>query len=207
MTRIADQFQRKFSRFIAPSKERYFSPDKWDDSWSEGYDLNRPDEDARYGSLTAIMRRYEGEGPILDVGCGDGLLEERYRVLSGVKIVAFDYSSVAIESARKRDLKDIDFFCADSRTFRPQERFSLVVLNESLYYVDDYLGLLKDMSGLLEADGVFIISMHESSITARIWKKVLRSYVVLQSLQLTEESKNLTWRIRVLRARTERVAS
>ena len=202
MTGIAEKLQRTFSRFVAPSKERYFSAAKWDDSWSDGYDLNRPDEDARYGSLIAIMRRYEREGPILDVGCGDGLLEERYRVMSDVKIVAFDYSEVAIESAKKRNLRDVEFLCADSRTFRPQERFSAIVLNESLYYVDDYPGLLKDMSGLLKTDGVFIISMHESSITARIWKNVLRSYALLQSLRLTEESKSVTWHIRVLRAQS-----
>jgi 2-polyprenyl-3-methyl-5-hydroxy-6-metoxy-1,4-benzoquinol methylase len=203
MTRTTENLQRKFSRFMAPSKERYFSPARWDDSWSGGYDLNRPDEDARYGSLIAIMRRYEREGPILDVGCGDGLLEKRYRVMSRVKIMAFDYSSVAIENAKKRNLEDVDFVCADSRTFRPQERFSAIVLNESLYYVDDYPGLLKDMSGLLKANGVFIISMHESTITARIWKNVLRSYALLQSLQLTEESKRLTWHIRVLRAESQ----
>lgn len=201
MARISDRLQRKLSHFVAPSKERYFSSDRWDESWSDGYDLNRPHEDARYGSLMATMSRYEGEGPILDIGCGDGLLEERYRVLSSVKIIAFDYSAVAIESAKKRGLRDVEFLCADSRTFRPQERFSAVVLNESLYYVDDYPGLLKDMSDLLKADGVFVISMHESSITARIWKNILRSYGLLQSVKITEESKNLTWHIRVLRAR------
>lgn len=199
MSNVLALINRAVRHVVPRSKERYYSSDKWNDSWSQGYDLNNAQEDARYGTLMALMRRYERTGPLLDVGCGDGLLEERYRKLSGVQMVAFDYSATAIEHATARRLPDVDFFCADSRTFRPEQQFSIVVLNESLYYVDDYLGMMKNLSRVLRDDGVFVVSMHDTRITKRIWKDVLSSYALLQGVSLTDESSNGLWHIRILR--------
>jgi SAM-dependent methyltransferase len=190
-------------RHVAPvrSKERYYPPNRWNDSWSHGYDLNNAHEDARYGTLIALIRRHEGNGPLLDVGCGDGLLEEQYRKVSSVQIVAFDYSAAAIDRAKARRLPDVDFFCADSRTFRPQQRFSVVLLNESLYYVEEYLGMMENLSQALTADGVFVVSMHDARITRRIWKNVQRSYTLLHGVTLKDEPTGCSWHIRLLRPR------
>jgi len=199
MSNVLGRINRALRHVIPLSKEPYYSSEKWNDSWSRGYDLNIAQEDGRYGTLMALMRRYEGGGPILDVGCGDGLLEEWYRKLSGVPMVAFDYSATAIERARARRLPNVDFLCADSRTFRPEQQFSIIVLNESLYYVDDYLGIMKDLSHTLRADGVFIVSMHDARITSRIWRNVLRAYTPLQGVTVKDESTGGLWRIRLLR--------
>jgi trans-aconitate methyltransferase len=190
-------------RHVAPmrSKEHYYSADRWNDSWSHGYDLNNAREDARYGTLIALMRRHEEYGPLLDVGCGDGLLEEQYRKVSSVRIVAFDYSAVAIERAKARRLPDVDFLCVDIRTFRPQQRFSVVVLNESLYYIEDYLGMMEELSGALTADGVFVVSMHDTCTTKRIWKDVQRSYTLLHGVTLKDEPTGCLWHIRLLQPR------
>lgn len=201
MSNVLALINRAIRHVIPRSKEPYYTCDKWNDSWSRGYDLNTAQEDGRYGTLIALMRRYERGGPLLDVGCGDGLLEEWYRKLSGVQMVAFDYSATAIERARARRLPGVDFFCADSRTFRPEQQFSIVVLNESLYYVDDYLGMMKDLSRALRADGVFLVSMHDARITKRIWKNVLCSYALLQGVTVKDESTGGLWRIRLLRPR------
>lgn len=198
MSNVLGLIHRAVRHFIPRSKEPYYSSEKWNDSWSSGYDLNIAQEDGRYGTLMALMHRYERGGPLLDVGCGDGLLEERYRKLSSVQIVAFDYSETAIERAKTRHLPNVDFYCADSRTFRSEKQFSMVVLNESLYYLDDYLGLLKNLSRALKADGVFIVSMHHTRITKRIWKNVLRSYNLLHGVALRNEPTNGLWHIRVL---------
>lgn len=187
-------------RHVAPvrSKERYYSSESWDDSWSRGYDLNQAHEDARYGTLIALIHRHEENGPVLDVGCGDGLLEEQYRKVGSAQIVAFDYSAAAIERAKARRLPGVEFLCADCRTFRPQQQFSVVVLNESLYYVEDYLGLMENLSQALTVDGVFVVSMHDTRIAKRIWKNVQRSYVPLHGVALKDEPTGCLWHIRVL---------
>lgn len=190
---------RAIRHVTAPSKERFFSSEKWNHSWSGGYDLNISREDARYATLMSLMCRFEGQGPILDVGCGDGLLEARYRKLSQVRITGFDYSATAIERAQARQLPNVDFICADSRTFHLDSKFSLIVLNESLYYVDDYLGMMNRLSQGLTSEGVIVVSMHDAPITRRIWKNILRSYTLLQGVALRDESTGGLWHIRALR--------
>jgi trans-aconitate methyltransferase len=153
---------QKIYRHVVPrSKERYFSLDKWNDSWGNGYDLNRAHEDARYATLVQWMCRYEGDGPLLDVGCGDGLLEEHYRKISSMPVMAFDYSETAVDHAKARRLPKVEFSCEDSRSFRTEQRFSLAILNESLYYVDGYLLLMNYLAGLLKPGGLFLVSMHD----------------------------------------------
>src|SRR5579872_758952 len=186
----------------ARSKERYFSSGQWDESWSRGYEMsmNSAHEDARYGSLIALMRRYQKEGPVLDVGCGDGLLEEWYRNVSGIPMVAFDYSKEAVGRAMARRLPDVEFLCADSRTFQPQERFSMAVLNESLYYVDDYMGLLARLASALKPEGVLLISMYETRITRRMWKNVNRVYPLIQGVTLKHQPSGGVWHIRLFQS-------
>jgi len=201
--RIVRDLINRAIRHVAParSKEHWFSAERWNHSWSHGYNLNSLNEDARYGTVVAWMYRHEGDGPLLDVGCGDGLLEERYRKVSTTPIVAFDYSSTAIERAQARHLPDVEFFCADSREFRPRGRFSVAVLNESLYYVDDYLEVMENVAQALTAEGVFIVSMLDTLITRRMWKNLKRSYVVLHGVVLKDEATGGLWHVRLLRPR------
>lgn len=187
-------------RHVTPrmSKERYFSPAIWNTKWSGGYDLNLAREDGRYGALAALMCRYHSGGSILDAGCGDGLLGTWFRRFSMARIVAFDYSTAAIDIAKARQLPEVEFFCADTRTFKPKERFSIVVLNESLYYMDNYMEVMSTLSGALTESGLFIVSMHSDPITKRIWKNLERSYVVLDGIMLKHEPTGGIWHLRVL---------
>lgn len=116
-------------------------------------------------------------------------------------MVAFDYSSAAIALANSRRLPDVEFLCADSREFKPLERFSVAILNESLYYVEDYLGVMETLSMALTADGVFVVSMHDTRITGRIWRNVQRSYTTLHGIMLKSEPRGDVWHIRSLRPR------
>jgi predicted TPR repeat methyltransferase len=183
------------------SYERYYSADGWNQDWAKGYDLTVPKEDARYGTMLTMMRRYERGGPILDVGCGDGLLAERYRSLSQARIVGFDYSETAVEHAIARNIANTLFFHADSRTHKPAEHFPLIVLNESLYYLQNYMGVLDNLSRGLAPDGVFLISMYDTIITRRIWKNVLGAYLSLQGAFVKDEQTGRRWWIRSLRPR------
>lgn len=183
------------------SYERYFSANTWDNSWTHGYDLDTSKEDARYGALIALMQRYEDGGMLLDVGCGDGLLEQRYRKVSAAPMTAFDYSAAAIELAKARNLAGVEFLCADSRTFRPAEQFSIIVLNESLYYLEDHLGVMENLALSLTPSGVFIVSMYDTLITKRIWKSVERSYQLIHGVTVKDEDTGCLWRIRSLRPR------
>jgi trans-aconitate methyltransferase len=186
---------------IERSYERYYSSNGWDKDWSNGYALDKPKEDARYGCLIALMRRYERSGPILDVGCGDGLLEEWYRQVSETRVIAFDYSAAAIEKAKDRGVRDAEFFCADSRTFTSPERYPLIVFNESLCYLDDFRDAMERYSGMLTTGGVFLISLFDTLVTRRIWRGLAHAYEQADQVTVRHGSTGCVWNIRVMRPR------
>ncbi|MGH7971535.1 MAG: hypothetical protein ACREIC_22685 [Limisphaerales bacterium] len=77
---------------VERSYARYYSADGWEKSYQDGYVLGEDDQDARYGCLLMLLRRYDRGGPILDVGCGEGLLQERFRPFSSSPLIGVDYS-------------------------------------------------------------------------------------------------------------------
>ena|SRR3989440_1841338 len=185
--------------FYERSYARYYSSAAWEKRWAGGYGLVEGKEEERYGALLTLMCRYAADGPILDAGCGDGVLEQAFRTVSRVRVVGIDYSLEAIERAKARAVADCSFAHADYREFTPAERFPLIVLNESLYYVEDFLAVLRSLSRWLAADGVFIISMFDTIVTRRIWKAVASSYETLHGVEVRDRATGWRFRIRVLR--------
>ncbi|MGH7971536.1 MAG: methyltransferase domain-containing protein [Limisphaerales bacterium] len=75
---------------------------------------------------------------------------------------------------------------------------SIIVFNESLYYVEDALDTLRRVSQYLAPEGVLLISMFERLVTSRIWKLILPHYRVLRSVRIEDATWAKSWRIRVL---------
>jgi SAM-dependent methyltransferase len=207
---IADLFRlaRRTLRHLTVERsyEPYYSADRWEQDWSGSYDLDTPKEDGHYGALLALVRRYDRGGPILDAGCGDGLFEQILRPMTESRLLAFDYAPAALERAHARHIPNCEFFQADSRTYQPSEPCSVVILNESLYYLEDYLGVMQNLSRGLKPDGVLIVSMYDTLITRRIWKSLDRTYTPVQGVTVRDEETNQLWRIRALVGRTPRSA-
>jgi 2-polyprenyl-3-methyl-5-hydroxy-6-metoxy-1,4-benzoquinol methylase len=197
---VARFVHRVGRRFTERSYARYFSPDVWERNWTGGYRPNEIKEDGRYGALVGLMRRHAAAGPILDVGCGDGILEEQFCAAVPVDVTGIDYSQAAIERAKARNIPHCEFMQADYRDFQSEQRFSLIVLNESLYYVEEFPRVMRDLSRWLTHNGVFIVSMYDTRVTRRIWKALERTHVKLQGIEITDEGSGERWLIRVLRA-------
>jgi trans-aconitate methyltransferase len=191
---------RIFSHLLVDkSYEKYHSIEAWERKYSrERYDLSVPREDGRYGTVMALLRRYDRGGPILDVGCGDGLLALRYRPLSDSLLVGIDYSQAAIETSRNRNLPNTEFHAADFTRFRPKTPFSVIVFNEALYYIADYLEILRSLEPALKPDGVFLVSMFDTLVTRRIWKVLRRRYQPMQTVYVKDGQSGTHWTIAVL---------
>jgi trans-aconitate methyltransferase len=185
--------------FYERSYERYYSAAAWERRWAGGYGVAEGKEEERYDALLTLMCRYAGDGPILDAGCGDGVLEQAFRAVSPVRVVGIDYSLEAVERAKARQIPNCSFAQSDYREFMPAERFPLIVLNESLYYVEDFVGVLRSLSRCLTGDGVFIVSMFDTLVTRRIWKVVASTYETGASVEIQHRATGRRWRIQVLR--------
>ena len=188
---------RAFSHFLLDySYQKYYSADIWDRKYAqEQYDLCAPMEDARYGVLMALLCRYDRGGPILDAGCGNGLLELRYRPLSDSHLVGIDYAPAAIERARRLNLANTEFRVSDFSRHPVPGPFSVIVFNEALYYAEKYMEILGSLEGALKPNGVFVISMFDTVVTARIWKTLRQRYRPLQTAHVKDGQSGQNWTI------------
>jgi methionine biosynthesis protein MetW len=84
-----------------------------------------------------IARQLRLGETVLDVGCGDGAMLEYFFRKKGIRGVGIDISSVAVKTARGRDvdarLQSLDQFCNEVR----QIRFDHVVMSEVLEHLAD----------------------------------------------------------------------
>src|SRR5215467_2112186 len=158
--------------FLDRSYQSYYSADAWERKYrDEHYDLGDAKEDGRYGALLQVLRRYD-HGPMLDLGCGDGLLWKHYRPLSKSLLIGVDYSDAAVAKANSLALANTEFRCGDYRTFDPGHKLAVAVFNESLYYIDDFMGAIARTESWLDDHGLIVVSMFDTLVTRRIWKRL-----------------------------------
>lgn len=179
------------------SYESYYSADVWERKYrDENYDLGDPQEDGRFGALLQLLRRYD-HGPMLDLGCGDGLLWKRYRPLSDSLLIGVDYSDTAVAKANSLALPNTEFRAGDYRKFDPGRPLAAVVFNESLYYIDAFLDAIAKAESFLSESGVVVVSMFDTLVTRRIWKSLLERRKWLQSVSVHDQRSKRMWTIRV----------
>lgn len=115
--------------------------------------------------LTQLTKHFSGFKPevrILDAACGTGglltfLREKGYKNLTG-----FDYSEHAISLSADRnlnvsfgDLRNVD-------SFRPAEKFDVIICNDALYFLtdDEIIDALKSFRKRLNPNGLIVVNIH-----------------------------------------------
>lgn len=198
MSKVVRRSVRAFRHVLLDrSYESYYSSDIWERKYrDEHYDLGDPQEDGRYGALLQVLRRYD-HGPMLDLGCGDGSLWKHYRSLSPSLLIGVDYAETAVAKANSLGLPNTEFRAGDYRRFDPGRKLSVVVFNESLYYIDDFLDAIAKAGSWLDDHGVVVVSMFDTLVTRRIWKCLAERGPWIQSLSVHDHRSERTWTIRV----------
>jgi 2-polyprenyl-3-methyl-5-hydroxy-6-metoxy-1,4-benzoquinol methylase len=100
------------------------------------------DELPRYSIIAGYLQYLKPGGSVLDVGCGEGLLQQRLGLSGYSKYVGIDISETAINEASSRQDEKTSFICADAVTYTPNELFDVIVFNEALYYFDEPLKMV-----------------------------------------------------------------
>jgi 2-polyprenyl-6-hydroxyphenyl methylase/3-demethylubiquinone-9 3-methyltransferase len=109
----------------------------------------------------------------LDVGCGGGLLAERFAA-SGALVAGIDLSPIAIEAAKKHAKEsglDIEYMvCSVSklRAAQGDSLFDIVICAEVLEHVDDLNGFLRDSLAMLKPGGLFFFGTINKTLKARL---------------------------------------
>jgi 2-polyprenyl-6-hydroxyphenyl methylase/3-demethylubiquinone-9 3-methyltransferase len=123
---------------------------------------------------------------ILDIGCGGGLLSERF-ARSGATVAGIDISAEAIGVAKEHAEKEglsIDYRVASIEDIAPfekkGERFDCVVASEVLEHTENLEDFIKNAAGVLKEGGLFFFS----TINATFKAKLLLTFVAEDILRL-----------------------
>lgn len=130
--------------------------------------------------VTAPSRR------ILDVGCGEGILQQR---IAYSHYVGVDMNAAAISAAQSRENGITAFVCAPAETYEPNGQFDVMVFNESLYYIPRPLAVVNRLLPFLSPNGVMIVSMFQTFLARRLWKALERTTLTeLTSVKITSDA-------------------
>lgn len=177
---------------MAPDPVRKWENEYRDDQWRWLRDLS---ELGRYGVIAAYVRRLKPGGSVLDVGCGEGVLQEHlagaYAAYTGI-----DFSDEAIRRASARQDPRTRFLVADATTYTTGERFDLAILNECLYLFDDPVGVARRYAALLKPGGLIIVSMYGEAKPQRVWRALQERYDALDEQHVLHPT-GKTWTVKV----------
>ncbi len=125
-------------------------------------------------SIAAARQRYGTPLRALDVGCGDGYWLWRLGSLSGVQWTGIDYNPLRIERA-KQVAPGAELHCGQLSDVQPAEGFQFVLLNQVIEHVADDAALLRQIAGLLHAQGTLVLGTpNEGSLMQRIGARLRR---------------------------------
>jgi 2-polyprenyl-6-hydroxyphenyl methylase/3-demethylubiquinone-9 3-methyltransferase len=170
---------------------------RWDYQYSTGrWDGLRTTEMQRLNVARVLLRKYTLGGNILEIGCGEGVFFKHALGVDYAFYEGLDLSEVAI--SRIPNTEKSLFLSADMEIYVPTNNpFSVIVLNEVLYYSKNPLGLLKRYTQYLAKDGVFLIGMYDTKKSTDIWISTTKVFSELDSVKVKQDSK--VWYYKILK--------
>jgi 2-polyprenyl-3-methyl-5-hydroxy-6-metoxy-1,4-benzoquinol methylase len=145
----------------------------------------------RYGEIVEWIRRLAPEGPVLDIGAGDGLLAQ---AMSGLRVSYVGVDIAADTMARMEaeyggPLRR--FVIGDATTYVPEHAYPVIVLNDMLYYLDEPLRHARRLASYLAPGGTLIVAMFLGRTQLKILHELHRAFeVVEQSYVLSHRGRS-----------------
>ncbi|MET0343640.1 MAG: class I SAM-dependent methyltransferase [Polyangiales bacterium] len=154
----------------------------------------------RYSVIRGWCQHFAPAGRILDVGCGEGILQEH---LTGYgDYTGIDLFPETLARAEARANARTRFIEADAATFVPDQPYDLIVWNECLYYLPDPIGTIARYRDFLTPNGVIIVSMfYQTYLTRRLFRRLKVLGAPVAAL-LVSNDEGATWGLRAYRPHT-----
>ena len=175
---------------------------RWNKQYKSGRweSLKTELEAKRYYQIIDFMREYGPENPaILDIGCGDGVLNRRMESFEFEYFLGVDFSEVSIEKAKAEQFPKSEFLAEDAIKFKPSRTFDVIIFNEAFYYIPDSEkdNVLNLMLEHLSPKGILISSIFREGIGC--WE-YFKEHPKLKELAFTTvhtEKETTYWKIGV----------
>jgi 2-polyprenyl-3-methyl-5-hydroxy-6-metoxy-1,4-benzoquinol methylase len=159
--------------------------------WKYMADMNQL---ARYSIIISYMAYLRPGGAVLDVGCGDGVLFERFRPYGYSRYLGIDICGTALTKLIEEQYEKTLFIRADAETYTPDEQFDVIVLNEVVYYFHEPLKTVEKYVHALKKDGILVVSSFTGSERAMsILQKLKAAYSLLDESRIIHEASSKSW--------------
>jgi SAM-dependent methyltransferase len=148
-----------------------------------GYLDEEPGRRRTANRLLDLLAARRPAGRLLDVGCGHGLLLAEARA-RGYDVLGLELSAAAVAHATSRLGVPVEQVALEDFAAGTAERFDVVVLADVLEHLDDPVGALDAVAGLLADGGIVCITTPDpSSVAARLagrrWWGYLPAHICL----------------------------
>ena len=155
--------------------------------WAFMHDLHQV---PRYAAIASLAHRLRPGGAILDVGCGEGVLQDHLRPLGYSRYLGVDLSETAVAQAAAAGRVDDNssFTAADAEHYVPDGLFDVIVFNECIHYFRDAATSVSAYERFLAPGGVFIFSTFRTPRGDAIMRDVLKQHEVLEELAISHRN-------------------
>ena len=146
------------------------------------------DELAHYSVIVGYCYYWKSNPTILDVGCGQGILQGKLNIGSYSFYEGIDISHEAILQAEHKIDLNTDFHVANILDFKTKKLFDIIIFSESLYYLDTINEISKVIdiyAQFLEVNGKIIISQFATENVNEIWKELDMKLILIDQVEVT----------------------
>ena len=173
---------------------------RWNKQYRKGRweSLKKPIEAGRYNQIKALIEQHgTANGSILDIGCGDGVLNSYLDASTFSHFLGLDFSKVSIEKARAHGFEKSEFEVADIITYQPDRNFDVIIFNEAFYYIpDSEKGRVLDlMLDHLNENGLIITSIYREGHGCWEYFKENKRLQELDFTSITTDNPQTYWKI------------
>lgn len=151
--------------------------DRWNHQYAHGKwaGLGALDELSRFSVIVGYAQHLKPGGTILELGAGEGVLQQRFNRDLYTQYVATDVSDVAIAQAKRFEDNKTRFAVADMNAYVPDQAFDVIIINEAIYYGGTVQRILDRYAAYLKPDGIFIVSINYDNGRNDTWHRQLES--------------------------------
>ena len=175
---------------VLPTTKKTNSLAIFDDQFKTGFwdYLSNLDELAHYSIIVGYCYFWKPHPSILDVGCGQGVLQGRLKIGSYSYFEGIDFSKEAILQAEHRLDSKTTFRVTPILDYKTEKLFDIIIFSESLYYLDNINEVSKVIdryTQFLEVNGKIIISHYNYAQNInRIWKELDKKLIFLDQVEV-----------------------
>src|SRR3989344_6381346 len=134
---------------------------------------------AGFSAPRKLPKQFSWEEPILDLGCGTGLLQEFLG--RKVKLFGCDFSEKMLEQAKQRGEKT-KFCNLNIELPYKNEQFATILSFTVLQNVENVDNFLQEVKRCLKMSGVFVLTTLKKTTNEKQLIKLIEKYFAIQEL-------------------------